>query len=345
MVLWNKIHPQMIFLKTFLWSINQSFKGLGYAPFRNFLLCSLSSLVKKGKWLMSNTRRNAVIPETFPPRSQPIAIHSLTLTGGCFNRGEEKVEWFRHMVLIGSLSWVVRGNKSHLFTIWTPAPKRPVRERKTSVKTQWPSFENNLPNVRIPMLPCTQTCCTPAPWLDGTEQSRLTDWKDLMTAAVVAHVHSFTPAFDGGIWPIIQQMAHWQDVDGGMRGKFHQVRLSGRHSRLLSAQLALRELLNIQALIWLNWNFSAPTLNTNILCHSALSKFCWQTNRWSQGNPLWKQTLQQLYVLGFRRDAVFLKELMNTHRPKELKIYLWMSKNVGMFEIWYWLLFFNLYLM
>lgn len=61
----------------------------------------------------------------------------------------------------------------------------------------------------------------------------------------------------GSNWPIIQQMAHWQGTVCGMRGKFHQVRRGRLHSWLLSA--GLEKVLNLHALIWLNWNSSPLT--------------------------------------------------------------------------------------
>lgn len=51
---------------------------------------------------------------------------------------------------------------------------------------------------------------------------------------------------------VIQQMAHWQSSISGIHGKFHAAGLCRIHSRLLSAGLG--KVLNLHALICLNWN-------------------------------------------------------------------------------------------
>lgn len=148
------------------------------------------------------------------------------------------------MVLIGSLSRVVQRNKTHLFTIWIPALKLPVKE-DTSVKipnsahveAHKQSFETNLCRSSFKHNRCSSCTLGTAvfllnwiAWKKRERQGKLQIlWRFVRMAQICYTLFSFVFLI-GSYWPIIQQMAHWREVRYGMHGKFHQVWLCRLHS-------------------------------------------------------------------------------------------------------------------
>lgn len=205
--------------------------------------------------------------EKFPVHFQHTKIYSLMLTNRCCDSRAGKGGRFREMVLIGSLRRVVQRNKTHLFTIWILALKLPVRMRipllKYKTESTWRCITRiwNVMSAKVVSKfnnsSCahgTRTLCSPGRVKKNASPQIVKISEDGRDCRMLP---LFILMFRGRNWPINQQMAHWQETVFGMCGKFQQVRLCRLHSWLLSA--GLEKVLNLHALIWLNWNSGLPS--------------------------------------------------------------------------------------